>query len=994
MASKRPPFILRLSIVAVLLVGAWLLWLPIASAQTWPELDGAVADDTGQLNAEQIEQINNAAESLRALGYKPLALLSQNGQGFSGSEAFARAAAEQYGFGTTELPDADLLAVVVILDSRQSRILYGDRLKPVMERSRDGSTVAQQLLDNSLNPQLQAGDFAKGFADTFTQAAREVELYRNPPTPVPPSITNIDTGGLGSALLWGIVIIVAVIVLAIAGPLLYRRWRAGQEAEARRQALQGQLLQARNVAADMITDLDLPADPNEQLQFRFLALTLENKRPEELARITDDYEQRYRSVSEALARYNTLNEGRYTTEEEMTQAIAGYQGVQNTIRNANAYLEYLSDYSSQIEARAAAAPGEADAAKKAIAAATDELARLSAAAPDLYPPDPETTLRPAREALARTEAALNPERAMPLRAYDLAVTARSQADVVAGSARFLSQAYADLAVQREQLSQARNSGFKLPLSDQAFAQTLELLSEASRRLESGETEAFDEALQKARGATQLAASTISEPIGLQAANEKALADLEEAGEEIKAYIAEGAAAFDQVDEYAESSWDDIRGNGTEAQRDADDAFRLWQQASALNAITPDSPQDFSQAQELIGEAQNALAEARAKVAAILDRLKNLEESKRTARSEIEAAERDIAAGTAFVAKYDPDITPQPAQALVEASALLEQAKSEVARKKPDWIEVVSLARRANDTADRALAEARTQQEAMAARRQRVQTLSQQAAASASRAENYASVHRADLDRSVFNGIAEARQAFERGEGRIAQADRRDLEDVALGKALDEAATLFAQAQQTADTAYSAASTQFAAMEGLRQEAYGALQRADTTIRETAGYIEQHRGMVGNSSIELINSAIELMPAWQDGADRAHLSALVARAQEAEAQADKAYRRARREVQEHTNRQRERQMQDALSTILTAGALASALGGGGRRRRSGWGGGWGIPMGAGGGGGIFGGGGGGSIGGGWGGGGSSGGGWGGGGSSGGSWGGGGSTGGGW
>ena len=93
---------------------------------------------------------------------------------------------------------------------------------------------------------------------------------------------------------------------------------------------------------------------------------------------------------------------------------------------------------------------------------------------------------------------------------------------------------------------------------------------------------------------------------------------------------------------------------------------------------------------------------------LLDRLKHLQESQRTAQDEIAHADRDIATGRAFVAQYDPDITPSPVQMLDQAASILDKAKQEAAKPKPDWIQVVNLARQANDLADRALADARTQ----------------------------------------------------------------------------------------------------------------------------------------------------------------------------------------------------------------------------------------------------------------------------------------------
>src|SRR5262249_9227374 len=152
-----------------------------------------------------------------------------------------------------------------------------------------------------------------------------------------------------------------------------------------------------------------------------------------------------------------------------------------------------------------------------------------------------------------------------------------------------------------------------------------------------------------------------------------------------------------------------------------------------------------------------------------------------------AAERDVEGGQAFVAKYDPDITPEPATMLGEAAGYVRQAKDEVQKPKPDWIQVVGLARQANDLADKALAGARSQEEAMQARRLKLQTASQQAAASLSRADNFASVHRGDIDRSVPAGIAQARADLERAQKLAATTQGGTLEDTALGKALEDAA---------------------------------------------------------------------------------------------------------------------------------------------------------------------------------------------------------------
>jgi hypothetical protein len=987
----------------VLLV-SWLLGWTAAVAQIWPPLDGVVADDTGRLDSGQV---NGAADELRPLGVKPLAVLRDSLGGAADGNDLARSAAAQYGLGSSGGLDANLLAVVVTFNPRTSTILYGDALKPAMEQRRNGASVADDLRTRVLNSSLAAGDYTKAFADTFRQAAIEIDQFQNPAptaTPAPPSVTNIDTSGIGNAILWGLGIIILIAALAIGVPAFLRQRRKAAEVAARRRALAEQLAQARNVAADMITDLDFPADPNEQIQYGFLVLSLGPERPQELAQITEQYRGYYRRVSEALALFNGLENGKYTTEEEMTRALTQYQQVQAIIKEANGFLQHLSDLSKTIEGQMAAAPGEIDAAKKAIAAATDELTRLAAAAPNIYSPQPEALLRPAAGRLDRAASSMQAQPPQALRAYDEAVAARSLAEGALSAVQTLSAAHSAVAEQRGRLEEVRSRGFKLPEVDQTLHEALTLISTAAQQLEAGDS-TFQATSQRASEVAQQASAAIDGAVEMQAANEKALAELAAAGEEIKAYIQEGAQAFDQVDEYAESSWDDIRGNGTEAQRAADEAYDLWEEASGFNSLTGDAPQDFTRAQYLISEAQASIERARALIGAILARLRYLQESQRIARDEIAAAEADISAGKSFVDKYDPDISPQPEVVLSEAERLVGQAKEEIEKSKPDWIRVVSLARQANDLADRALADARSQQQTMQARRLKVQTTSQQAEASLSRAANFANLHQSDLDKSITRAIAEARESFERGRQMALEAERSGREDTALAEALEASAGAFLAAQQASDTAYNTAAAQFQELENLRKQTYDIMWQATNTLNQVAAFMKEHQGVVGNKSWEQLQSAIDIMPQWQDNANKATLNDLAVRAQEAEERATDAYNRARREVEEFTDRRQAQQMQDAMAAMIAMGALGSLLGGGGRRSRRrgpGWGGSWGGGgIFGGGGGGIFGGGGGGGIfggggssSGGWGGGGSSGGGWGGGGSSGGGWGGGGSSSGGW
>ena len=986
--EARRKFYSRIKTFASLLVlVCWLSSASLALAQAWPTLDGVVADDTGQINASEV---NQAAQALQALGIRPLAVFSQSGLGYASSGDLAYAAAQNYGLGQSgRVIDPDLFAVVVVLDTRQATILYGDRLKRYMEGN---AALATHLREDYLNPSLQDQNYTKAFADTFTQAAREIDLQRNPPptaTPIPSVITNIDTKGLGNSLLIGLGVIIFLVVLAVAGPALWRTWQRNKAAEARRQSLREQLLQARNVAADMITDLDFPDDPQRQIQYRFLALSLEKERPEQLANITAQYEQIYDRLVPALATFNTLNQSTPATEQELTNAIAGYQQVQSEVRYASGFLEWLAEQGRIVEGQIASAPSEVDAAKKALAAATEELTTLAAAAPDLDLPAAGSILTQVSAKLNEADTASNASPPRPLAAYDASVQARSLLDKVMASWRRLSAIYKELVQNREKLAGLRTKGFKLSQVDDPMAASVEQLRKAATSISSNQRNS-DELLQKATEIVNATDEQTVRLISLQADNEKALERLKREGDEVKKMIDAGARAFDAVDEYAEESWRDIKGNGTEAQRAADFAFNLWQEASKQNALTPQSPQDFDAARSMIDQASEALAKSRELVAAIVTRLEYIRESQRVAAEEIAAAQKDITGGEAFVARYDTDISPRPSDLLSEAARLLEAARAEMSRPKPNWIEVVALARKANDTADRALADARSEQQAMEARRLKVKTNSQQAAASLSRASNFASVHRADLSPDVFTMLEGAQEGAKRGEEILATAQSRRVEDVELGRALDEAASTLAEAREAADGAFALAESQFRTMEALRTQLNNVFTQADATIASADALIAQNSNSVGREAHELLDQAVSLMPEQVNASDARSLTAAVTAAQQAEQLALQAYNSAQADIDAHNRAAQAQQMQDMLSTLAALGMAAASSGGSRRRSRGGWGGGGGtISIGGGGGWG-----GGGSSSGGWGGGGSSSGSWGGGGSSGGSWGGGGSSSGGW
>ena len=267
---------------------------------------------------------------------------------------------------------------------------------------------------------------------------------------------------------------------------------------------------------------------------------------------------------------------------------------------------------------------------------------------------------------------------------------------------------------------------------------------------------------------------------------------------------------------------------------------------------------------------------------------------------------------------------------------------------------------------------------MEVRRQRLNTAAQQAAASVSRAANFAALHSTDLDRTILDMLQNAQAQLQTAQQAALQAQGGRLEDAALGRALDQLAATYASAQKSADEAYSRAARDFGQMEALRREAHQA-SAAQTWL--SGKLLPSCRSIPTRSVSAAPRCCSKRSTPCPSGKKGPAKPPWGTSPNERGAPKTRPGWRTRRrhEVRQSVDRIREQQLQDAMGQLIVAGAL-SALAGSGRRGRRG-GGGFGRPWG-GGFGGSNGGGGGGSSSGGWGGGGSSSGSFGGGGSSGG------------
>src|SRR5204862_440387 len=154
---------------------------------------------------------------------------------------------------------------------------------------------------------------------------------------------------------------------------------------------------------------------------------------------------------------------------------------------------------------------------------------------------------------------------------------------------------------------------------------------------------------------------------------------------------------------------------------------------------------------------------------------------------------------------------------------------------------------------------------------------QQAAASVSRAANFAALHGTDLDRTVLDMLQNAQTQLQTAQQAASRAQGGRLEDTALAKALDQAASTYASAQKSADEAYSRAARKYMQMNALRRDAHEAFNNAHLAIQQATTFMQEHRDAISNRSAGLLQQAIDAMPQWQEGLGEAALVDLTNRA---------------------------------------------------------------------------------------------------------------------
>ncbi|PDW04249.1 chromosome partitioning protein ParA [Candidatus Viridilinea mediisalina] len=715
------------------------------------------------------------------------------------------------------------LAIYYELGDRWSEFAFGTQWNPALAVNDNHEAIRQTVLD----PKLDVGDFTAAVVNTlgaFEAAAA------NPPRPGGVTVNDF----FWPALVGG------GVAATGGGVYAYRRRRQTLEVRAR---LEEQLKDAREQASALITNLGMRFRAQEE-KAKFDRVSYAAGDVDRLRVMQTQVSQAFIQVQD---RFKTtaeeLNRREQPTNEQLEQATAGYQGVQTQAEQVQEQMRAIEELRAKLDIEAQAAREAIERAKKDLTDAANQLEALGNAMAN-----PAAALQSANEQMAHAEAAMERYEAIP--ATQAAQAASELAQAIGHVAERLGTIMQQFAAERSAGSAVVEQGYRLDASHAAIDAGAVALTAAATALKSrqGPAEATPH-LEKAEELLQQAIASGSGAPALRAANAERLAEVEALGEATSARIDEGLAAFDQVDEFAESSWSDISGNDTEAQAAADRAQEHWELAAAANSM---EQQQFLAARNHLESATAELEFVEQLVDAIITRLNDIEVARDGAPALLAEAERSLNDAIEFVRSNDDDVGQEPEQQIREATQYLNQAKTEAQQDKPDWLRLSVAASAADRLADAALAGARDEAVSMDRMRQQIAKLRPLATAEVAKIARYVTLHGQDIQAETTAAVKNLVQQHEQAQALERQAEER-IEDQRRD-ALEQALALYARIQGEGEGVYQRAFADVQRLEQLRTELNKHLTDARRALDEGESMVRQARSHALASDVQVLQQS--------------------------------------------------------------------------------------------------------------------------------------------
>lgn len=753
-------------------------------------------DDADELNRAQIQRAANTLISRGAI----VAIYTETDGGASNFQQ--RLQQDNLSSGSTSV-NANLIAIYVSFNPRYSAIRFGDRWTQALGTNNNYDSIRT----SQLNAGLAAGNTTDGFVNALGAINNAIA---NPPQPGGGTTINTDLRPIAFAAIF-------LVLLIVGGPILWRtiskRRAIAHALQQTRQAVEEARREAGVAIADMGQALH---DAREKAQYDKLSYAPSDVA--QLAQWQSAAETQFVKAQEQFDNANTqLKDKREPTQGDYQNTTKTYKQATQQIAAARQQLEQAETRRAELDRVNAAAPETIDNAKKTFA---DVAQQLDAFGKDF--PQPQAILRPAQEQIDHAASLLTEHRAAE------SITAASAASAILQDLHHILTSYAEmcegLSAGRAAAQKAAAQNYRVEAGYQAFDTAEKLLHQIATVLERNQPQDAHTLLEQAETARAEGVARGGGMPALRRDNEQRLPQIEQAGQQLATYIAEGRRTFDIVDEFAESTWSDIRGNGSEAETAAAQAHTLWQRATERNTM---ETQDFLGAQQDLNTAEQHIAYARKLIDSIIQRLKDLEAARTAARQEIDSAQADIDTGWSYIHANDPDIGKTPESTLTKAAEHLAKATTEIANPRPDWLAIIKYAQTANHLADEALGGARSEVEAMQKLREQVARAQQLATAEVQKIVEFTALHSDDITPKNKHNLDTLQTDVQTAYQTRKAAEQRD-ED-ARTDALRDALARYTALQTSAAQLYQEIYAGFQRIETMRKQADEEIRRTDQAL---------------------------------------------------------------------------------------------------------------------------------------------------------------------
>ena len=390
-----------------------------------------------------------------------------------------------------------------------------------------------------------------------------------------------------------------------------------------------------------------------------------------------------------------------------------------------------------------------------------------------------------------------------------------------------------LGAERKIANTVTSQGYRLDVAEAALAECETALVGAATALQAKGAQAATAFIATAQAQLERGVASGSGAPALRAANDRRLGEIEARGAAATKRIAEGRRVFDLVDEFAESTWSDIKGNGSSSQAAADQAQRHWEQARQGNTM---DAQAFYAAKEQLDAATQELTYVDQLIDAIITRLKDLEAARGAARGLLDEAERSLNAGLEFVRANDPDVGKGPDNQLRQAAEQLAFAKREAGEPKPDWLKLATAATTADRLADDALVGARSEAATMTKLRQQIDQVRPLVSGEVNKIAKFINVRGEDITPPTLATVKALVQRFEQAQALDQQASK--VEEEARRQTLEQTLAAYTALQTECEPVYKAASTDAKRLEKLRNNLNGELASTRSAISHAESLLAQ------------------------------------------------------------------------------------------------------------------------------------------------------------